>query len=529
MAAQPRPEGFDLQLARLWTLGNNVPRLYRDVSLMSQTRLPAALRTLSAPIAALLSLALGALIGFVIVSPLLAGLGAPDERLVTWLLPLAGISLLMVISVRSPLAGLLLTLLLAPYSRFIPFDLDLGAGIPALSLPRVMAGFLLLLLLYQAVRGQRRLRPLAWSDLALGVFLVVLVLSVAESQYGATFAFQSILDAYVVPFAFLYLARQIVRNLGDLRWYSAMLVVAGVSFAVLVIREQLTGEVLFYGREAARYSASFQKVISLMGNAAPMGVSTAMTLPLGLALLAQVFDRNAPPSRGRIVARVVLPIALALIALGVYMTYNRASWLGVVITLVVLVALRPQLRRLLSPVLLLLAILALIFWQSVVSSPAVNERLLEDQSIGYRSTVARLALDMVRDDPLLGLGYYNFGPIAKQRYGWDPVPLFGIYPPAHNSLMFILVSGGLLALLPYLAWFGMVAWQGARRYLAAAGQEETRDVLAAGAALLLLYFVASVTFDNVEAVKMNLIFWATIGAIWGGTTRPRQAAQHPRL
>jgi O-antigen ligase len=467
----------------------------------------------------MLALAFGALIGLVAVSPLLAGLGAPVDRLSEWLLPLAGISLLMVVSVRSPLAGLLLTLLLAPYSRFIPFDIDLGAGIPALSLPRLMAGFLLLLLLYQAVHGQRRLRPLAWSDLAFAIFVLALGLSVAESQYTATFALQSLLDAYVLPFVYLYLARQIVRNLGDLRWFSATLVLAGVGFAFLVIREQLTGEVLFYGREAARYSASFQKIISLMGNAAPMGVSTAMTLPLGLALLAQLFRAGAAPNRGRMLARVALPLALVFITLGVYMTYNRASWLGVVITLLVMVALRPRLRRLLLPVLLLLAILALIFWQSVVSSPAVNERLLEDQSLGYRTTVAQLALDMVQDDPLLGLGYYNFGPIAKQRYGWDPAPLFGIYPPAHNSLMFILVSGGLMALLPYIAWFGMVAWQGARRYLASAGSEETRDVLAAGAALLLLYFAASATFDNVEAVKMNLIFWTAIGAIWGGTQR----------
>ena len=484
---------------------------------MSQTRLLSTLRSLPAPVVALLALALGALIGLAAVTPLLGGLGAPADRLSGWLLPVAGISLLLVISVRNPLAGLLLTLLLAPYSRFIPFDLDLGSGIPALSLARLMAGFLLLLLLYQAVRGRRRLRPLTWPDLAFVVFLAVMALSVAESQYERTFAFQSLLDAYVLPFVYLYLARQIVRNLGDLRWFSATLVLAGVGFAFLIIREQLTGEVLFYGREAARYSASFQKVISLMGNAAPMGVSTAMTLPLGLALLARAYSPGATPSRARMLARVVLPVALAFIVLGVYMTYNRASWLGVAITLLVMAVLRPRLRRLMLPVLLVLAVVALIFWQSVISSPAVNERLLEDQSLGYRSTVARLALTMVRDDPLFGLGYYNFGPIAKQRFGWDPAPLFGVYPPAHNSLMFILVSGGLLALLPYLAWFAMVAWQGTRRFLASAGQEETRDVLAAGAALLLLYFVASATFDNVEAVKMNLIFWAAIGAIWGGT------------
>lgn len=495
---------------------------------MSRSSLRTALTQPPKAVAALLALAMGVLIGLLAVSPLLDGLGGVTSRLTGLLLPLAGISLLAVASIRSPLAGMLLTLVLAPYSRHIPLDLDLGAGIPALSLPRLMGGFLLLLLLYQAVRGQRRLRPLTWSDLSFALFVVALLLSIAPSRYDHTFALQSILDAYVVPFVFLYLARQIVRDLSDLRWVAAALVAAGVGFAFLIVREQLTGEVLLYGREAARYSSSFQKVISLMGNAAPMGISTAMTLPLGLVLLAQVWTGDVLPERGRRVARVVLPLALAFIALGVYMTYNRASWLAVVITLVTLIVLRPRMRRLLLPVLLVAAILALIFWQSVVSSPVVNERLLQEASIGYRTTVAQLALDMVRSDPLFGLGYYNFGPIAKETYGWDPAPLFGVYPPAHNSFMFVLVSGGLLALLPYLTWFGLVAWQGGRRYLAAGRlpltsllREDTRDALAAGAALLLLYFVASGTFDNVEAVQMNLIFFTAIGAIWGATEPAR--------
>lgn len=495
---------------------------------MSRTELRISLTNPPKAVAALLALALGALIGLVAVSPLLDGLGGANSRLTALLLPLAGVSLVVLLSIWSPLAGLLLTLLLAPYSKHIPLDLGLGAGIPDLSLARLMAGFLLLLLLVQTVRGQRKLRPFTWSDLAFVVFLVALLLSVAQSQYDHAFAFQSILDAYVVPFIFLYLARQIVRDLGDLRWYSAALVVTGVGFAFLIVREQLTGEVLLHGREAARYSQSFQKVISLMGNAAPMGISTAMTLPLGLVLLAQIFSGSILSQRWRRLARVALPLALAFIALGVYMTYNRASWLAVVITLVTLIALRPRMRRLLLPVLLVAAILVLVFWQSVVSSPAVNERLLQDASIGYRTTVAQLALDMVRSDPIFGLGYYNFGPIAKESYGWDPSPLFGIYPPAHNSFMFLLVSGGLLALLPYLAWFAMVAWRGVRRYAAAGrrlaaspDQEGVRDALAAGAALLLLYFAASATFDNVEAVLMNFIFATTIGAIWGSTeSRP---------
>ena len=470
---------------------------------------------------AALALALGGLLGVIVASPALDSLGAPASRLTTWLLPLAGVGLILALTVRDPLAGLLLAVLLAPYSKHIPLDFSLGSGIPDLSLSRLMAGFLLLWLLVQSVRGERRLARPRWAEVAFAVFLVALLLSVPESQYDRVFALQSIMDAYLIPVVFFYLARQLVRNGRDLDRYTGVLLLAGASFAFLVIREQVTGQVLLHSREAERYSQSFQKVISLMGNAAPMGLSTAMALPPGLVLLASLFRRPATTTGLRLL-RVLVPAGLAFVALGVYMTYNRGSWLGVVITVAVFLALRPHTRRFLLPLLLVAAVLAGVFWQDVVNSSAVNERLLQGASLDYRGTVARLALDMVKDDPLFGLGYYNFGPIAKQRYGWDPTPLFGIYPPAHNSYMFVLVSGGLLALLPYLAWFALLGWHVARRYAALARGAITtatagrRDALAAAAALLLMYVIGSGAFDNVEATHMNLIFAATMGALLGG-------------
>lgn len=487
---------------------------------MSTNSLPRTIKRLSLPLQALGALGVGVLLGLAIFSTRLDSFGGPVERMTGWFLPLAGLSLLALISLRNPLHGLLLALLLGPYSSFIALDLDVGSGIPALSLARTMAALLVFWLLVQAVRGQRRIRRFTWSYLIYALFLLSLLFSTTRSLYDRSFVFQSILDAYILPFVMLYLAYQIVTDLRDLRFYSAALVLLGVSFAFLIVREQVTGEVLFNIREASSYSRSLQRVSSLMGNAAPMGVSTALALPLGIALLLQVFNGEGATTVRQMLARLLLPVALLFIALGVFLTYNRASWLGVVITVVVFALLRPRARRLLLPLLLVAAILAAIFWQNITASAAVNERLLNESSLDYRGTVARLALDMARENPIFGQGYYNFGPIAKERYGWDPSPVFGYYPPAHNTLMFVLVSGGLLALLPYVGWFAMTAWQGLRRYTAT-WSDEVRDVLAAGAALLLLYFSASITFDNVDAVSMNMIFATTIGAIMGATKTPR--------
>ena len=135
-------------------------------------------------------------------------------------------------------------------------------------------------------------------------------------------------------------------------------------------------------------------------------------MPLGLVLTSQALFAPAPDGRKRL-AQGLLVVAVGIVALGAYMTYNRASWLAVVISVVVLAVLRPRMRRMLLPVLIGAALLALVFWPVVSQSAAVNERLLEDNSLDYRSTAFTLALDMVRKDPLIGLGYNNFGPTAN--------------------------------------------------------------------------------------------------------------------
>lgn len=442
-------------------------------------------------------------------------------RVADLLMPVAGIASLVLISLFDPLLAMLLWVAVAPYSPFIPFDISLGSGIPDLSLTRVMAGFLLLLLLAQAARGRRALRPLTWADLAFGLFALAMLLTAYQSRFGGVLAYQAIFDAYLIPWVVLYLARQLIRGERDLRWVTAVLLVVGVGLAFLIIREQLTGEVLFHNRESARYSESFRKVLSLMGNAAPMGVTAALTLPMGVVLAVRTMTSSPLPRGKRLAGVVLLVLATGFIALGVFMTYNRASWLGILFALLVPALLRPRARRLLLPLLVIAAVAVIIFWQVVVDSPAVTERLLEDNSIGYRTTAAALALDIAQNNLLLGIGYGNFGFAVYETYGWDPYPAINALAPAHNSYLFILVSAGLAALVPYLTWLGLIAWGGVRRYLSPAldtgGQGFVRDALAGGAGVLLTYVVASGTFDNAQAPLMNLVFCLAIGAVWGAT------------
>lgn len=465
---------------------------------------------------ALAALAAGGLLGWLTVAPRLEG-----PRLAAllggYVLSASFAAFLIALSLHRPAAAVALWLLAMPYSRYAGLDFSFGAGVPDVTVTRWFVAWLVLLLVVQAARGRRRLERLTAADGAYLLFAIAMFVSAPRSHWGAATALQAVFDVYLVPFLALYAVRQAVADRRELRLIALAFLAMGMGLAFLVIREQVTGEVLFYAKQSLPYSRSFRKVVSLMGNAAPMGVSTALTLALPLMLIVWAYRAR------RWAALALLVVGLGFVAVGAFMTYNRATWLGILVTVVAFLALRPAARRLLLPPLAAAGILLAVFWTSVVNSPVVTERLLEDRSVDYRATAAELSLAIARQEPLLGVGFSNFGVEAARRYGWDPAARLDQWGAAHNSFLYVLVSGGLLAFLPYVAWIGLLAWgwlQRWRRGLAepdVAARDHHLDALAAALAMFLTYFLASATFDNAETPIMNLIFFVGWGAVWGAT------------
>ncbi|MDW8316995.1 MAG: O-antigen ligase family protein [Anaerolineae bacterium] len=482
--------------------------MLEKLKLSTETRRDAAL--------ALGALAGGALLGWLTVAPHLQS-PALVARLGGYVLPVAFAAFLVALSLHRPVAAVALWLLAAPYSRYAGLDFSFGAGVPDVTLTRWFVAWLMLLLAVQAARGRRRLDRLTAADAAYLLFAVAMFVSAPRSHWGAVTALQAVFDVYLVPFLALYALRQLVADRRDLGLIALALLLMGMGLAFLVIREQVTGEVLFYAKQSLPYSRSFRKVVSLMGNAAPMGVTAALTLALPLMLAAQAFRSR------RWAALALLAVGLGFVAVGAFMTYNRASWLGLVVTLATFVVLRPAARRLLLPPLAVAGVLAALFWSSLVSSPVVTERLLEERSVDYRTTAAELSVAIAQQEPLLGVGFSNFGVEAARRYGWDPAGRLDQWAAAHNSYLYVLVSAGLLAFLPYAAWIALLAWGWLQRWRRGLTEpngllrEGLLDALAAGLAMFLTYFLASATFDNAETPIMNLVFYVGWGAVWGAT------------
>ena len=500
----------------------------RCTLIMNRSTQQSPLDRLPAWLLALLALALGGLLALALMTTPPGQVGLADSRLTDIVLPLAAAGCLIALSLYSPLAGFLAWIALAPYSQHLALDLRLGAGIPDLSLSRMLAGFLLLLVITQAALGKRTLRPLAWSDLAYALFLFGLLFSVPQTVYGKLEGVQTILDAYIVPFIALFIARQVVRNQRDLRWLTVVLMASAVAFSLLIIREQLTGEVLLYSRGGPLQP-------QLPKGHQPDGQRRAHRRQH------RDGDSAGPDAAGPELAGRRAGHRRA--AAGATDAGGRAGHLRV--------------GRLhdLQPGELAggcgdaggVAGAAATDAAHVVAGVAAGGRagrhfLAErrQQPGGHRTAAGGRLSRLSHDSAATGAGYGRGQSGVRtglQQFRLDRAPQLRMEPqPAvrHRSagpqLLHLfpgLRRAGGAAALPRVD--GAAGLAGISPLSVVARPALDRDALAAGAAVFLTYFLASGTFDNLNHLAMNLIFYAVIGSIWGATEyTPHSALSSPR-
>ena len=404
----------------------------------------------------------------------------------------------------APLAGFLLWLVLSLFAPFLPFDIDLPAGVPDLGFTRMVAGVMVLYLLAQFARGQRRLAPITAIDVAIPVFLLMLLAAAARSANGAVWATQSVFDSYFVPLLAYFFAHQLIQ---DRRSYSALsstLLFVGAIIAISAIVEQLTGFSPFRGASASlAYSADVRKVAALLGNPAYIAVTIAVVLPLAVVRL---FEGGA---RRRWLYAGLLAVFLAAI----FLTYNRSGWLGGLLALLIMAVTYRPFRRLALPMLIVAGLAAFLAWGSLQDS-AAGERFTAQSPVDYRLEALQAGLDVFVQQPIMGIGWGNFGRAAVNS-GISLGANVHVLPSTHNTYLNFLVAGGLLLLGAYVLLLGAavtVLWRLSRAFRPRGG---IPPYLLAAWAALFAYVVPAAAFDNNFAIYTNMVFWSLLGATVG--------------
>lgn len=424
-----------------------------------------------------------------------------------------GLATFVVISIINARHALLLWMVMAPFARFIYLDIELGRGIPNLTLSRIMTGVLLLLILAQAATGRRKLVRLSWADFLLLLFCLAAAVSVPSTVTPLKSAAQTFFDRVVIPIAVYFLARNLITNRRDLTAVMYTLVIIGLYLALLATREQLTGDVLFYPEDRSiQYTASIRRVVGLLGNPAFTVLTINMTVPWTWYLLS-----NA--RRHRLALLVILGIMMA----GAYFCMNRSGWVGLLVALITMALLIKRFRQFFVVMLLVGAIVAGVYWALIVSSPAVQERLRAQGPIEYRAETWRVALIMLRDNPILGVGYENFSQLYQHYGRWDiNAP---VLPTPHNTYLWVLLAGGVVAFVPFIAFLGVVVFSALRLWAVARGSSD--GFPDAGLAGVFLASMASIltsalALDVIYGTFNTMIMFLIMGAFWGAVSGESQ-------
>ncbi|MGQ9585483.1 MAG: O-antigen ligase family protein [Anaerolineae bacterium] len=424
----------------------------------------------------------------------------------TWVTAGTAMGTYLVVLLLHPLSALLGWLIVSPYAPFFGLDIHLGAGVPDLSLDRVAVGSLLAFLLAQAVLGRRTLARFTRTDALILTFCLGYGVSGIISDMGPTQAYQALFDAVYTPILVYFLAKNLVRSRRDLNLVVGALAVICTYLAILAIREQITGEVLFHpaGR-STYYTKHIRRIAGLLGNPVFIDVIIAMSMPL---LLVQVLRSHS---------RWVKWGGLALTALsgvGVYMTFTRAGWGALALGLITLAVLWPGFRKPLVPLLVIGVVVAALNWSVITESYAFTERLTFTKSIESRMVGMELAWRVFLRYPLVGAGFANFGNIALREFGWSFAA--NVPPSPHNSYLYIAVSGGLLAVVPYFLMFLSMVWDGWRLYWRGGHDPRVdRPLVAAFLACLVGYLAPIATFEVEASKPTNMLFFLIVGTVLG--------------
>lgn len=429
-----------------------------------------------------------------------------------------GLSALALACLADPLLGLLLGVVFAPFAQQLYLVVQFGRRIPAIDVTRLTVILLMIQLILQAVRragrwrreGRLVLPPFTWVDLAMLLFTAAMLLSVPASLLGPLDALQTVISFVALPFLFYYFARNWVRTPANLIATAGAIALVGAFLGLISAREQLTGLTTFSPVSYSLiYEGKIRKVLSVFGSPAAMTSVLCVLPPLLLYSMQQATSG---------VKRLLLGIALTSVLAGVFFNYVRGGWLGALLGIIVLIIFSRGLRRVfLSLLPVILVVTLLLSGIALINPQAVESRLTSEQPITYRLTALNIALNMVRQSPFVGVGFENYGPLAIRQFGWDPHGLESRMPSTHNTFIYVLVTAGVFAFLPFLWLFIGLAARGHSYWRDKFSRHGTanRNLVAVLWATLAAYLAVIGTFDAMNAQFTSIVFLVIIGALLG--------------
>jgi O-antigen ligase len=329
-----------------------------------------------------------------------------------------------------------------------------------LTLDRVMLVGLLAAFVAQCRWGRIHLRPLTGSDWLLAAFLAVLTISTLSSGTPDVVSTTEgsplwrLAMSFIAP-AVLYL---IARNAPFVRreWVGSLLVMSllGVYLAVTALAEITASWAFVFPRYIADPSLGihFGRARGPDLNSASLGI--LLTVCLGCAWSALSHIRRS--------WQLALLAAMPLMAMGVFATFTRSTWLGLAASGCTVGLLQvPRRWRLPAAGIgtCFAVLLAAALWGDVAALKREGTASEANHSVDQRKSFTYVSWQMFQDHPVWGVGFGRFYD-RKLPYLSDRSQEFELESLRplhhHNTLLSLLTETGMVGLAAFVAL--IVAW-----------------------------------------------------------------------
>lgn len=255
-------------------------------------------------------------------------------------------------------------------------------------------------------------------------------------------------------------------------WRAVWWTVIGVGFLVMLgaVIQRFVPSFLFGGTRAA----------STLGNPIYLAVHAGYVAFIGAIVILRADGHRLEGSRTHkdSAIRIFSLATIALALLAFVWSDTRAAWLGVGVALVwmavwlVVIHDDRRVRRGALAVLALILVSAGVFtWGGSVLERVPGLGRVAQFSLGdtaeTRLRTWRVGLEAAKDHPIVGWGWMNFGPAYDLHYDPDQLK-HGLQETwldqAHNVLVDVVATTGIVGLLLYLVWWVVLLWTLFRAY-----------------------------------------------------------------
>jgi len=302
--------------------------------------------------------------------------------------------------------------------------------------------------------GRLSLRPFTVGDWALAAMLMVLLTSAIASGQpeiisGVTSKWGRLVASFFIPATIFFLVRQIELTQRDWSRMLSVLTMLGIYLAATAVLEVAGCWALVFPRHIADPSLGihFGRARGPELNSVSLGVFLTTCIWCAWMLLLQAKSR---------VSKLLLLAVMPWMFIGVFLTYTRSTWIGLVASGLIVTAIQiPRRWRIPTLAVALLGGLLVVTasWSTLVGLEREGSAAESNHSVGQRASFAYVSWQIFRDYPLLGIGYGRFYD-RKLPYTSDrsqPFELESIRSLNHHSTVLgILTETGLVGLMTFL-------------------------------------------------------------------------------